>query len=128
MIRSFQNTPIIVMRKYFTLLIALFLIVALFFILRKNFSQYNPIVSIINTKWQKIHIQVREGDSPNPLSNKLIFDQCLTRGQSRAFTVDNGDDIIYRRDSDPNHADSVHFTKWIVAKCDNSSTFILNNP
>ena len=128
MVESFQNTPFIVMRKYLTVLMVLFLIAVLFFILRKNFTQYNPIVSIINTRWEKIHIQVREGENPNPLSNKLIFDQCLTRGQSRSFTVDNGDNIIYRRDRDPNHADSIHFTNWIVAKCDNSSTFILNNP
>ena len=104
------------------------IIVAVFFIFRKNFMQYNPVVSITNTKWQKIRIQVRAGDSPNPLSNKLIFDQYLTKGQTRIFTVGNGDNIVYRRDSDPNHADSVHFTNWIVAKCDNSSTFILNNP
>ncbi|HZX59813.1 MAG TPA: hypothetical protein VFE54_13845 [Mucilaginibacter sp.] len=128
MLEVFQNIQVIVMKKYLAILIVLFLIVALFFILHKNFMQYNPIVSVVNTRWQKIHIQVRAGDKPNPLSNKLIFDQCLTRGQSRSFTVDNGDNIIYRRDRDPNHADSVHFTNWIVAKCDNSSTFILNNP
>jgi hypothetical protein len=128
MVESFVITPFAMMKKYLAILMALLLIVALIFILRKNFMQYNPIVSIINTRWQKIHIQVREGDNPNPLSNKLIFDQCLTKGQSRTFTVNIGDNIIYRRDRDPNHADSVHFTNWIVAKCDNSSTFILNNP
>jgi len=128
MVESFQNPPFIVMKKYLAVTMVLFLIAALFFILRKNFMQYNPIVSIVNTRWQKIHIQVREGENPNPLNNKLIFDQCLTKGQSRSFMVDNGDNIIYRRDRDPNHADSIHFTNWIVAKCDNSSTFILNNP
>ncbi len=128
MVESFQNSSFIVMKKYLAVIMVLFLIAAFFFILHKNFMQYNPIVSIVNTRWQKIHVQVREGENPNPLNNKLIFDQCLTKGQSRSFMVDNGDNIIYRRDRDPNHADSVHFTNWIVAKCDNSSTFILNNP
>ena len=90
--------------------------------------QYNSIVSIVNTRWQKVRVQVREGNNPNPLHSRLVFDQYLTKGQSRTFTVSNGDGIIYRRDRDPNHADSVHFTNWIVAKSDNSSTFILNNP
>src|SRR5437588_3708278 len=103
-----------VMSKYLTALIVLILMATLFFIIHKNFGSHNPVVSIINTRWPKIHIQVREGDNPNPLSNKLIFDQYLTKGQSRSFAVDNGDNIIYRRDRDPNHADSVNFTNWIV--------------
>jgi hypothetical protein len=128
MVESFQNTPFIVMKKYLTIIMAVSLAVAIFFIFRKNFRQYNSVVSIINTRWQKVHIQIREGDNPDPVRNKLIFDQYLTRGQSRAFTIDNGNNIVYRRDSNPNNADSVHFTNWIVAKCDNSSTFILDNP
>ena len=128
MVESFQNTPFIVMKKYLAVVMMLCLASAIFFIFRKNHTPYNAVVSIINTRWKKVHIQVREGENPDPLRCKLIFDQYLTRGQSRSFTVDNGDNIIYRRDRDPNHADSIHFTNWIVAKCDNSSTFILNNP
>ncbi len=128
MVESFQNTPFIVMKRYFTLTMVVSLAVAIFFVFRKNFRQYNSVVSVRNTRWQKVHIQVREGDNPDPVHNKLIFDQYLTWGQSRTFMIDNGNDIIYRRDRDPNHADSVHFTGWIYAKCDNSSTFILDNP
>jgi len=38
---SFEITPLIVMKKYLTVIMVLFLIVALFFILRKNFMRYH---------------------------------------------------------------------------------------
>jgi hypothetical protein len=128
MVENFPNTPFIVMKKYLAIVMVLCLASAIFFIFQKNHVQYNAVVSIINTRWQKVRIQIREGDKPDPLRCRLIFDQYLTKGQSRTFTVDKGNNIIYRRDSNPNKADSMHFTKWIAAKCDNSSTFILDNP
>jgi hypothetical protein len=128
MVISLQNILFFMPKKYLTIVMALAIIAVIFFIFRKNYMRYNSMVSIVNTRWPKVHIQVREGNNPDPMHNKLIFDQYLTKGQSRMFTVDDSDNIMYRRDTDPNYGDSVHFTNWIVAKSDNSSTFILDNP
>ncbi|MFI5160960.1 MAG: hypothetical protein ACHQHN_06760 [Sphingobacteriales bacterium] len=116
------------MKKYLAIVMMIGLASVVFFIFQKNHMQYSAVVSIKNTRWQRVRIQVREGENLDSLNSKLIFDQYLSKGQSRSFTIDNRNNIIYRRDRDPNNADNLHFTKWIVAKCDNSSTFILNNP
>lgn len=116
------------MKKYLILIIALTVAGSLYFVIHRNFTQFNSTVSIKNTRWQKVHVQVRKGYNPDPYHNKLIFDQYLTMGQSRTFTVNNGDDILYRRDNDPDHGDGIHFTKWAYANCDDSSTCIVDNP
>ncbi|HVV54757.1 MAG TPA: hypothetical protein VHC47_05515 [Mucilaginibacter sp.] len=99
----------------------------LYFTIRKNYLAYNSIVYISNTRWHKVRVQVRKGFNPDPLHDKLIFDQYLMMGQSRTFTVDNGDDILYRRDENPDHPDGIHFTKWVYVDCDGSSTCTLDN-
>src|ERR1700761_4305541 len=92
---------------------------ATYFMVYKTCLEFNSIVSIKNNRWQVVRVQVRKGFNPDPLKDKLIFDQLLVQGQSRTFTVDNGDDILYRRDQDPNHPDGVHFTRWTYADCGN---------
>jgi len=128
MIALYQNILLILMKKYFTAFMVIISIAAMVFVLRKNNLRHNSLVSITNTRWQKVHIQVRAGYNPDPSHNKLIFDQYLVKGQSRTFSVGHGNDIVYRRDQDPNHADSVHFTSWTYAKFDDSSACMIDNP
>lgn len=124
MIINSQNIGLITMRKYITVFMAVALAAALFYLIKKNYTGYKSLVSIRNTRWQKVHIQVRTDTSPDA----PIFDEYLNRGQSRAFTMNEGDNIIYRRDLDPNHPDGVHFTKWTYANCGDSSACTINNP
>jgi len=116
------------MKKYFTVIMALAIVATLYFVIHRNYIQFNSTVSIKNTRWQKVHVQVRKGYNPDPNHDRLIFDQYLTMGQSRTFSVDNGDDILYRRDVDPNNADGKHFTNWTYANCDDSSACTVNDP
>ncbi len=118
----------IMTKKYFNGMMFLTFMATLYLVIHKNYIQFNSTVSIKNTRWQKVHLQVCKGYNPDPSNNRVIFDQYLTIGQSRAFTVDNGDDILYRRDIDPNHPDGVHFTNWAYANSDNSSGNSVNNP
>jgi len=116
------------MRKYFFTLTILISTLTLYFVIRKNYLEFNSTISIKNIHWQKVHIQVRKGFNPDPFKNKLIFDQYLGIGQSRTFTIDNGDDILYRRDTDPDHADGIHFTGWQYAGDDEASVCTLDKP
>ena len=116
------------MKKYFTLVMALTFMVTLYLLIYRNYIKYKSTVCIKNTHWQKMHVQVRTGYNSDPFHNRLVFDQYLTLGQSRTFSVDNGDDIMYRRDTDPNHGDGSHFTVWTYANCDNTSTCTVDNP
>ena len=128
MVETYHNILTLVMKKYIAIMLVIAAVIALIFILHKNYIHLNSTVSIRNTRWQKVHIQVRKGYKPNPLNDKLIFDQSLTMGQSRTFTIDNNDEIVYRRDMDPNHPDGVHFTSWTYANCDDSSVCTVDNP
>ena len=124
MIISSQNIGLIIMRKYITAFMAIALAATLFYLIKKNYTGYNSLVSIHNTRWQKVHIQVRMDDNPG----KPIFDEYLNKGQSRAFTMNDGGNIIFRRDLDPKHPDGVHFPKWMYANCGDSSACTINNP
>lgn len=115
------------MKNYLIAILGLILIVSLFIAVRRGIIQYNSIVSIKNTQWQKVHVQVRKRSSNDAVSGKLIFDRSLTIGQSRTFTVENGDDILFRRDDDPNNADGIHFTNWTNADCDDSAGCIIDS-
>ncbi|MBS1528686.1 MAG: hypothetical protein JSU01_00140 [Bacteroidetes bacterium] len=112
------------MRKYFTAFMAIALAAALFYIVKRNYTGYNALVSIRNTRWEKVHIQVRTADN----TQKLVFDEYLYKGQSKAFTMSSGNKIIYRRDLDPDLPDGVHFTGWTAANCGDSSVCTINNP
>ena len=115
---------IIIMRKYFTVFMAVALALALFYIIKRNYTGYSSLVSIHNSRWHKVHIQVRMADNPRI----FVFDEYLYKGQSRAFTMNGGGDIVYRRDLDPNHADGIHFTQWMPANCGDSPACDINNP
>lgn len=128
MVIGYQNIPFITMKKYFTVLLVIICILVSVFAIRKNFMQFNSIVSIRNSQWKTVHIQVRKGYSDDPGHDNLIFDQFLDKGQSRSFTVDNGDDVVYRRDLDPDHPDGKHFTKWAYANNGGSSICSIDNP
>jgi hypothetical protein len=124
MITNSQNIGLIIMRRYFTAFMAIALAAALFYLVKKNYTGYNSLLSVRNTRWQKVHIQVRAENGPG----KPIFDEYLDKGQSRAFTITNEDNIIYRRDLDPNHPDGTHFTNWVYVNCGDSSACTINNP
>ena len=100
----------------------------LYVVIHRNHLLSNLTVSIKNSRWQKVHLQVRKGYNPDPANDEVIFDQYLTIGESRVFTAGNGDDILYRRDLDPNHPDGKHFTDWIYASNDSSAASMVNNP
>ncbi|HVW16144.1 MAG TPA: hypothetical protein VHB54_20100 [Mucilaginibacter sp.] len=120
--------PVQRVRPYLRTALYIVLMPALYFIVRKNYLEYNSSVSIRNMRWHKVHVQVRKGFDPDPAHNKLVFDQYLVLGQSRTFTIDNGDDILYRRDANPNHPDGIHFTAWAYADCAGSSGCSVDNP
>jgi hypothetical protein len=103
---------------------AIALAAVLFYLAKKNYTGYNSLVSIRNTRWQKVRIQVRAKNNPG----RPIFDEYLNNGQSKAFTINNGENIFYRRDLDPDHPDGIHFTKWTFANCGDSSACTINNP
>jgi hypothetical protein len=119
---------ITLMKKYFTVMMALAVIAIFYLIIHRNYIQFNSTVSIKNTHWKKVHIQVRNDYNPDLHHHELIFDQYLTLGQSRTFTVDNADNILYRRDTDPTYADGTHFTNWTHANTDSSATCTVNKP
>jgi hypothetical protein len=116
------------MNKYFITAMALTIIATLYLVIYKNYVQFNSTVSIKNTHWKKVHIQIHKGYHTGPDNNKLIFDQYLIMGQSRTFTVNDGDDILYRRDKDPDHPDGKSFTNWAYANCDDSFGCTVDNP
>ncbi|MGZ3751603.1 MAG: hypothetical protein ACXVAU_10035 [Mucilaginibacter sp.] len=116
------------MKSYFTAVMVITTAASLFLAIHKNLIHFNSTVSIKNNHWEKLHIQVRKGYSPNPDNDKLIFDQSITMGHSHAFIIDNGDDILYRRDRDPSHPDGIHFTNWTYANCDDSAVCKVDNP
>lgn len=122
-----SNMPV-PLKRFFLVLMAFLAIAALSFVIKRSYIQFNAIVSIRNTQWQRVHVQVRKGYKQDPENDKLIFDQDLALGQSRTFTVTNGDDIVYRRDADPAHADGKHFTRWSYANCGDSRNCVINNP
>ena len=124
MIISSHHIGLIIMRKYITVFMAVALAAALFYLIKKNYTGYNSLVSIRNTRWRKVHIQVRADEHPGT----PIFDEYLEKGQSRAFTMNDGENVIYRRDLDPDHPDGVHFTKWAYANCGDSAACTINNP
>ncbi|MBS1525115.1 MAG: hypothetical protein JST19_05665 [Bacteroidetes bacterium] len=115
-------------RVYLWASLYIVLMLALYFIVRKSYLEYNSSISIRNMRWHRVHVQVRKGFNPDPGHNKLVFDQYLALGQSRTFTIDDGDDIMYRRDVDPDHPDGVHFTNWAYADCAGSSACSVDNP
>lgn len=112
------------MRKYFTAFTAIALIAVLFYIVERNYTGYSALVSIYNTRWQKVHVQVQTADN----SPKMLFDEYLYKGQSKAFTMSGDGGIVYRRDLDPDRPDGIHFTGWTPAKCGDSSACTINNP
>lgn len=117
------------MNKYFITAMALTIVATLYLVVHRNYAQFNSTVSIKNTRWKKVRIQICKGyRTGTPPKDKLIFDQFLAKGQSRTFTVDNGDNILYRRDKDPDHADGVSFTSWTYADCDDSLMCTVDNP
>jgi hypothetical protein len=124
MIIGSQSIGLVVMRKYITAFMAIALAAALFYLVKKNYTGYNSLVFIRNMRWQKVRIQIRTDDDPA----KPVFDEYLNKGQSRAFTMHDGDNIIFRRDLDPNHPDGVHFTEWRRANCGDSAACTINDP
>ncbi len=128
MIISYPNILLITMKKYFTTIMVIGCIVASVFAVRRNFMHFNSIVSIRNSQWEKVHVQVRKGFSDDPGRDQLIFDQFLEKGQSRSFTVDNGDDVVFRRDLNPDHPDGKHFTRWAYANDGGSGICSVDNP
>ena len=128
MVENFQDIGLITMKKYFIALLSLAVVVALLLILRSYYMRYNSVVSIKNTKWERVHVQVREDNGSGSAGNKLIFDQYLVKGQSRSFSVNKGNNIAYRRDLDPNHPDGLHFTAWAHANWEDSYTCTVDNP
>ena len=127
MVISYPNALLITMKRYFATVLIITGATLFIFLLRKNLQHFNSFVSISNMRWQKVHVQVRKGRS-DPFHDKLIFDEYLIKGQSRTFTVDDGNDIEYRHDIDPNDADGVHFTNWTFAGAGDSSVCNVNFP
>ena len=128
MVLGYQNVLFIMMKKYSAMVFLVAMVVSVIFIVRRNYMQFNSIVSVSNSRWANVHIQICKAGNGDPATDKLIFDQSLSKGQSRTFTINNGDDIVYRRDLDPNHPDGKHFTNWTYANYDGSSVCSIDDP
>lgn len=128
MVEIYQNIPFFIVRKYLTTIFVTGIFAVLVFVLYRNYMPLNSTVSISNSRWQKVHIQVKKTSATIPESAGIIFDQYLVKGQSRSFTVNNSDNILYRRDLDPDHPDGVHFTDWTSANNDGWAVCTIKDP
>jgi hypothetical protein len=66
-------------------------------------------VSITNTYWNSINLQVRTGNNPNPENNPIVYNNPLARGQTVPFTFPVF--LFYRRDANPDYPNGT-FTGW----------------
>lgn len=128
MVENYPDMPSFIVRKYFTTIFVTGIIALLLFVLYSNYMQFHSTVSITNSRWQKVHVQVKKAFRSGAARSDIIFDQYLVKGQSRSFTVDESDDILYRRDLNPDHADGIHFTNWTHANNDGSAACTIKDP
>jgi hypothetical protein len=79
-------------------------------------------VTITNSQWNTLHLQVRSGNTQNPDQNaQTLYDGNLLRGQSQTFSFPIF--LWYRRDTNPDYPNG-QFTGWTMC----STNQVINNP
>ncbi|HEY4327752.1 MAG TPA: hypothetical protein VGN20_27470 [Mucilaginibacter sp.] len=95
-------------------------------IAKSKLSNYSVIIA--NTYWpNKMHLQVRVGNSSDPDKCNLVWDGYLAKDTQ---TGPIGYDVFcyYRRDANPNAPDNVHFTNWTRTGCFSNTPCRVDNP
>lgn len=72
-------------------------------------------VILQNTNWNSVNVEVRKGNYDNAESNPSLGSRTLTRNSDWTIYSD-GEDIFYRRDTDPDHPNG-QWTSWIHRPC-----------
>ena len=77
-------------------------------------------VTITNTQWNQLNVQVRTGNNPIAENNTTVaHDGPMTPFQPYSFTFDVL--LFYRRDKNPDAPDGT-YSKWITCFSDDTIT------
>lgn len=111
----------------------MFFLPAFAFLLLASFTVKEPLhpspasaVTITNKYWTSLRLQIRVGNYTDPMRNQLVCDKTLKKGESVSFSATSPNTVIYRRDSNPDNSDGVHFTNWTFSHC--NSDCVIDNP
>ena len=73
------------------------------------------IVHLHNRRWNRVAVEARIGDHPDPEANRLLGERTLKRGE--VWTIrSQGEDVWYRSDADADHPDGRR-TPWVHRPC-----------
>lgn len=72
-------------------------------------------VNLHNRSWNRVTVEARIGDDPNPEANRPLGARSLRRGESWVIESE-GEDVWYRRDVNPDHPDGK-LTVWKHRPC-----------
>ncbi len=72
-------------------------------------------VHLHNRRWNRVAVEARIGDDPNPEANRSLGRKMLKRGET--WTIQSrGEDVWYHRDADAEHPDG-RWTPWVHRPC-----------
>ena len=72
-------------------------------------------VILTNTRWNRVTVEVRKGNNSNAESNPSLGSRTLNRNIDWRINSE-GEDVFYRRDSDPDHPNGS-MTMWTHRPC-----------
>jgi hypothetical protein len=72
-------------------------------------------VNIINGRWNRVNVEARIGDDPNPEANRSLGSRAMRRGEVWPVRS-KGEDVWYRRDADPDRPNG-QWTPWAHRPC-----------
>lgn len=76
-----------------------------------KFLAVKSIVNLHNRRWNRVAVEARIGDDPDPEANRSLGERILKRGE--VWTIrSQGEDVWYRSDADADHPDGCR-TPWV---------------